>query len=121
MYYVKGQAFDALAEFINVGASTMSSDTAESWASLLGSLCEIEDFGFTKAKPAWQQTGQHEIWLFQDRDVWMALRVPGDGRANTFDVVLLKTSITSNPSVSTSTLLQSAKNRLQNGKEIKWV
>ena len=121
MYYIEGQAFDALAEFVAVGNSPMSSDTAESWANLLGTLCEIEDFGFNHAKSAWRQTKQAEIWIFQDRGVCVAARVPGDGRANTYDVVLLKTAIVANPSSAVRGLLLTARNRLQNGNQVPWV
>lgn len=121
MYYISGNGFDSQAEFFAYGNSISTSDMAVSWASLLDDFCEIEDNGFTKVKHAWDRTRQNEIWTFQDGDVWAALQVPGDGRANTFDVVLLQSAIIGNPTAQTGSLVQSAANRLITGKVLKWV
>jgi hypothetical protein len=62
-------------------------------------LSAILDGGFTNAisrSNKLNKSGVDEVWIFCDGGVWAALRVPGDGRAQTFDVALVMTAI-SNP------------------------
>ncbi|MDE2362589.1 MAG: hypothetical protein KGM42_07915 [Hyphomicrobiales bacterium] len=56
---------------------------------LADTLKRCRERGFLEVRRKWERGGREEVFLWTDRSIFAAARVPGDGRADTFDATFL--------------------------------
>lgn len=125
--YLASESFDAKAEaetllsrFSNPGTEIVELCTV---IDILHSLEEARTAGFMGIAHKWDQTDYEDLFLYLGAGVMAAINVPGNGRAQTFDLTLIGMSYIDKhapENVQTETFLIAMDERRRTGHENDW-
>lgn len=119
--FMYGDGFDALDELVSLDGKVMSDCMAESY---LDALCvfetlSIQGFNYVRNLKGWERLGHDDLWLYKSRCIVLYCVIPGDGRGETLNPVIVLSSFCAERGKLRQSLGVETKNRISGKKGIR--
>jgi hypothetical protein len=115
-----GPGFHAGDEFTEWARKKLGDDHATGVVGCLHQILDVRQYGFAGRRHMWQREDFANVWTFQSQTFRVAATIPGDGRAETFDLCLIaseRTARSTRRGASKHTFVELIKSRLRTGSE----